>query len=161
VCPPCGWDDAPPDALPDELPDALPDALLDGFDALLGSVSPLLRWSVLSTLVAFDQGARCYPQARGRRFTRLPDAEAAAYVRAALAVRRGGLGTALQRVKGLLVFCYYELPEAREQLGYRPEAYIAAVSKRRLASYGPQIRAAEAAVLADAGPRPQPDTAAP
>ena len=37
--------------------------------------------------------------------------------------------------------CYYELPEVKEQLGYRPDPYIAAVSRRRLASYGAQIRA--------------------
>jgi hypothetical protein len=124
------------------------DGLLDEFEALLGVLSPVLRWSVLSALVAFDQGARFYPRARGRRFTRLGDADAGAYVRAALAVRRGGLGVALQRIKGLIVFCYYELPEVKQQLGYRPDPYIAAVSRRRLASYGAQIRAAEAAVLA-------------
>ncbi len=124
------------------------DGLVDEFEALLGALAPVLRWSVLSALVAFDQGARLYPRARGRRFTRLGDADAGAYVRAALAVRRGGLGMALQRVKGLIVFCYYELPESKEQLGYRPDPYIAAVSRRRLASYGAQIRAAEEAVLA-------------
>jgi hypothetical protein len=50
------------------------------------------------------------------------------------------------------VFCYYELPEVKDQLGYRPDAYITAGSQRRLAAYGPQIRAGEAALLApDAG----------
>lgn len=61
--------------------------------------------------------------------------------------------------------CYYELPEVKEQLGYRPDPYIAKVSKRRLASYGAQIRAGEAAALAPdpagryagspPGPRPE------
>ena len=50
--------------------------------------------------------------------------------------------------------CYYELPEVKEQLGYRPDAYIAAVSQRRLRSYGAQIRAGEAAVLAPGDPVP-------
>jgi hypothetical protein len=127
------------------------DALLDEFEALLGVLPPGLRWSVLTGLVVFDQGARLYPKGRGRRFARLTDADADAYVRAVLAIRRGGLGLALQRIKGLIVFCYYELPQAKEQLGYRPDPYIAAVSRRRLASYGAQIRAAEAAVLADPG----------
>ena len=48
----------------------------------------------------------------------------------------------------MIVMCYYELPEVKEELGYRPDPYIAAVSWRRLARYGPQIRAGESAVLA-------------
>jgi hypothetical protein len=134
----------PPGALGRELADGL----LEEFEAMLGVLSPGLRRSVLSGLVVFDQGARLYPRGRGRRFARLADADADAYVRAVLAIRRGGLGAALQRIKGLIVFCYYEQPQAKEQLGYRPDPYIAAVSRRRLASYGAQIRAAEAAVLA-------------
>src|SRR5215467_8020756 len=122
--------------------------LLTEFESLLGSLPAGLRWLIPSGLVAFDQGARLYPRARGRRFVHLADADAEAYFRAVLARRGGGLGAALQRIKGLVVFCYYELPEVKDQLGYRPDAYIAAVSQRRLASYGPQIRAGEAAVLA-------------
>jgi len=98
-------------------------------------------------LVVFDQGARLYPRSRGRRFLRLPDGQAEAYFAAVLA-RRSALSTALQRIKGLVVMCYYELPEAKDQIGYRPDAYIAAVSQRRRSSYGPQILAGEAAVLA-------------
>src|SRR5215469_13888349 len=127
---------------------ALKDRLLAEFESLLGVVPSGVRWSVRGGLVAFDQGARLYPRARGRRFVHLADADAEAYFRAVLARRGGGLGAALQRIKGLVVFCYYELPEVKDQLGYRPDVYIAAVSQRRLASYGPQIRAGEAAVLA-------------
>ena len=126
----------------------LTDGLLAEFEALLAVLPSALRWSVRGGLVAFDQGARFYPRARGRRFIHLADGEADAYFRAVLARRRGGLGAALQRIKGLIVSCYYELPEVKDQIGYRPDAYIAAVSRRRLASYGPQILAGEAAVLA-------------
>jgi hypothetical protein len=114
-----------------------------------------VRWSVRGGLAAFDQGARLYLPARGRRFTHLGDDTADAYFRA-VARRRAGLGPAVQRIKGLVVMCYYELPEVKDQLGYQPDAYIAAVSRRRLASYGAQIRAAEAALLAakPSGPGP-------
>jgi hypothetical protein len=44
--------------------------------------------------------------------------------------------------------CYYELPEVQREIGYEPGPYIAAVSRRRLASYAAQIRAGEAAVTA-------------
>jgi hypothetical protein len=137
----------------------LRDRLLAEFESLLQVLPSGVRWSVRSGLVAFDQGARLYPRARGRRFVQLADADAEAYFGVVLARRGAGLGAALQRIKGLVVFCYYELPEVKDQIGYRPDAYIAAVSQRRLASYGPQIRAGEAAVLApgagpDAGARP-------
>ena len=62
--------------------------------------------------------------------------------------RGPGLGLVLQRIKGLVVMCYYELPDVKDELGYRPDAYIAAVARRRIASYGPQIRAGEIALLA-------------
>ena len=44
--------------------------------------------------------------------------------------------------------CYYELPPVQREIGYHPAPYIAAVTRRRLASYGPAIRAGEAAVTA-------------
>ena len=125
--------------------------LLTEFESLLGSLPAGLRWLIPSGLVAFDQGARLYPRARGRRFVRLPDADADSYFRAVLAWRHGVLAIPLQRMKGLVVMCYFEQPEVKEQLGYRPDPYIAEVSMRRLSSYGAQIRAGEAAAL---GPDP-------
>lgn len=133
----------------------LTDGLLAEFESMLEVWPPGVRWAVRGGLLAFDQGARLYPRARGHRFVHLADGDADAYFRAVLGRRRGGLGPALQRIKGLVVMCYYELPEVKDQLGYRPDAYIAAVSRRRLASYGPQIRAAEAALLAPGPAGPQ------
>lgn len=127
------------------------DEVISEFESLLGVVPVAVRRSVPAAFVVFDRAARLYPRARGRRFARLGDREADAYLRAVLARRRGP-AIVVQRLKGLVVMCYYELPEVKEQLGYRPAPYIAAVSRRRLASYGPEIRAGEAAVLAP-GPR--------
>jgi hypothetical protein len=133
--------------------------LVGEFEALLGALPTGARWLVQGGLVAFDQGARLYPRARGRRFVRLADGDADAYFRAILARRRGGLAASVQRIKGLVVFCYYEQPEVKEQLGYRPDGYIAEVSRRRLSRYGAQIRASEAASL---GPDPDgPDAMTP
>jgi hypothetical protein len=117
------------------------------FEAMLGALPAGVRRLVSAGLVVFDQGARLYPRARGLRFVRLPDDAADAYFRAVLARRRGGLATSLQRIKALIVMCYYELPEVQEQLGYEPQPYIIEVSRRRLSSYGAQIRAGEAASL--------------
>jgi hypothetical protein len=133
--------------------------LLAEFESLLGALPTGARWLVQGGLIAFDQGARLYPRAHVRRFVRLGDDDADAYVRAILARPRGGLAASVQRIKGLVVFCYYEQPEVKEQLGYRPDGYIAEVSRRRLSRYGAQIRAGEAASL---GPGPDgPDAMSP
>ncbi|HSZ44749.1 MAG TPA: GMC family oxidoreductase [Streptosporangiaceae bacterium] len=113
------------------------EGLLGEFEAMLGALPPAARRLVQLVLVLFNQSARLYPHARGRRFTHLRGRAAEAYLRAALA--RSG---ALQRVKSLIIMCYYELPTVKDDLGYAPDAYIAAVSRRRLDSYGTQIRAA-------------------
>jgi len=134
----------------------LADEVIAEFEALLGVLPGTVRRPILVSLVAFDQGARLYPRARGRRFATVPDVTADAYFRAVLSWRRGGIATLIARIKGLVVMCYYELPTVKDQIGYRPDAYIAAVSGRRIASYGAQIRAGEAAVLA-----PDPASAAP
>jgi hypothetical protein len=120
------------------------DRVLDEFGLMLGSLPPAARKAMAAALVLLDQGARLYPGARGRRFTRLGDPVAAAYVRALLA-RRDPAAELIRRLKSVLTMCYYELPEVQREIGYDPAPYIAAVSRRRLETYGPQIRAAGAA----------------
>ena len=120
------------------------DRVLAEFEQMLGALAPTARKGLTTALVAIDQGGRLYPRARGRRFTRMDDQAAEAYIRALLS--RGLVGELLQRIKGLVVMCYYELPAVQREIGYNPAPYIAAVSRRRLESYGPQIRAGEAAV---------------
>jgi hypothetical protein len=123
------------------------DRVLAEFELMLGALAPTARKALTAAIVVLDQGARLYPRARGRRFTRLDDQAAEAYVRALLA--RGGLPAQLvQRLRGLVTMCYYELPTVQREIGYDPGPYIAAVSRRRLESYGPEIEAGEAAVTA-------------
>jgi hypothetical protein len=133
------------------------DRVLAEFEQMLGALTPAARKGLAAALVALDQGARLYPRSRGRRLCRLDDQAAEAYIRALL--NRGVTAALVQRIKGLVVMCYYELPVVQREIGYDPAPYIAAVSRRRLESYGPQIRAGEAAVTgpaAEAG-QGQPD----
>ncbi|MCW2931298.1 MAG: FAD-binding protein [Actinomycetia bacterium] len=125
---------------PGILADEMADALLAEFGTLLCALPTGTRVALTGGLVAFDQGARLYPGSRGRRFTRLPAAKADAYFRAALA-RGGGIGSAVHSFKSLIVFCYYELPQVKDQLGYRPDDYMASVARRRLTTYGAQLPA--------------------
>jgi hypothetical protein len=119
---------------------------------MLGALPPVARKALVIALILLDQGARFYPPSRGRRFARLGDQAAEAYIRALLA-RRGATAEIVQRLKGVVTMCYYDLPEVQREIGYDPDPYIAAVSRRRLAAYGPQIRAGEAAVT-DGQPDP-------
>jgi hypothetical protein len=119
------------------------DRVLAEFEQMFGALNPTARKGLTAALIAIDQGARLYPRSRGRRFSRLGDQAAEAYVRALL---RGFAGGLVQRIKGLVVMCYYELPVAQREIGYHPAPYIAAVSRRRLERYGAEIQAGEAAV---------------
>ena len=113
---------------------------------MLGSLPSAARKALASSLVLLDQGARLYPPSRGRRFARLDDRVADAYIRALLA-RPGAAAEMVWRLKSVVTMSYYDLPEVQREIGYDPAPYIAAVSRRRLASYGAQIRAGQAAVL--------------
>jgi len=121
--------------------------VLGEFGLMLGALPPAARTAMAAALILVDQGARLYPAARGRRFARLDDGVAEAYVRALLA-RHDPAAELTRRLKGVVTMCYYELPEVQREIGYDPAPYIAAVSRRRLESYGPDIRAGEAAVTA-------------
>ena len=118
------------------------DRVLGEFGLMLGALPAAGRTALAAALVILDQGARLYPPSRGRRFARLDDRVADAYIRTLLA-RHGTVAWMVRRLKGFIAMCYYELPEVQREIGYDPAPYIAAVSRRRLDSYGPQIRADE------------------
>jgi hypothetical protein len=135
-------------ACPPELAERqLMPALLAEFERQLACLPAGGRRMVGPTLLLFNQAARFGGRGRGRSFVRLDDRRAEAYLAKVLHRRKGALAGAVRLIKGLVVMCYYELPDVKAQLGYRPEEYIAQVSARRLATYGPEIAAAEAASL--------------
>jgi hypothetical protein len=120
------------------------DLVLREFGLMLGALPPAARRALAVALLAVDQGARLR---WGRPMSRLGDRAAQAYLRALLG--RGGVAAEMaERLRGVMVMCYYELPEVQREIGYDPGPYIAAVSRRRLESYAADIRAAEAAVTA-------------
>ena len=122
--------------------DGRAERVLAEFDLTLRALRPAARRLLSVTFVVFDQGARLYPPGHGRRFARMDDRVADRYLRAVLE-RGDGIAALVERLKGLVVMCYYELPDVQREIGYRPGPYIAAVTRRRLERYGPQIRARE------------------
>ena len=103
---------------------------------MLGSLSPAARKALAAALILLDQGARLYPPSRGRRFARLDDQVAGAYVDALLA-RHDVAAETIRRLKSVVTMCYYELPEVQREIGYDPAPYIAKVTQRRLERHGP------------------------
>jgi hypothetical protein len=118
------------------------DRVLRELGLMLGALPPAARKALAGALILLDQGARLYPAARGRRFARLDDGVAEAYIGALLARRDAG-AELVQRLTSVVTMCYYDLPEVQREIGYDPAPYIAAVSRRRLQAYGPQIGAGE------------------
>jgi len=123
------------------------DRVLGELELMLAVLAPEARKALTITLVVLDQAARLSRRSRGRRFSQLDDQAAEAYIRSVLA--SGSIPAEfVRRLKSLVVMCYYELPPVQREIGYHPAPYIAAVTRRRLESYGPEIRAGEAAVTA-------------
>jgi len=127
---------------------ALEEDVLLEFEAMLGAMPAHVRFAVTAGFTAFDQGARLYPRARGRRFARLPADVAEAYY---LAVAHGPLAPqrkVMMLLKGLVAMAYYEQPRVLEALAYRPADYIAKVTQRRQDSYADDVKRGEEAVFA-------------
>ena len=117
----------------------LADALLHEVGLQLGALPLSARRLTGPALWLFDQTARLRPASRGRRFTRLDDARADAYLRGVLYGRWGPVAGLVRLVKSVVVMCYYDLPEVRAALGYDPDGYVAEVSARRIALYGKEV----------------------
>jgi hypothetical protein len=117
--------------------------VVDDVASHIACLPPLGRRAIGPALFLFDQLARA--SAGGRRFVRLDDAPARAYLERVLAERSGAVAIVVRLVKGLLALYYYERPVVAARMGYAPDAYIAEVSARRLRLHGAQIEAAHAA----------------
>ena len=117
-------------------------------EAMLGAMPSHLRLAVAAGFTAFDQGARLYPRARGRRFVGLDAQCALAYYKAVAHGPIAAQRKVMLLLKGIVTMAYFEQPCVLERLAYRPADYIATVTKRRLDSYGDDVRRGEEAVTA-------------
>ena len=126
----------------------LEDAVADHVAWSLASFPPHLRFALTAGLASLEHGARLYPGGRGRPFSRLPEDVRDRYFASLwhsplFAVRQLAKG-----LKGLVALAFWDHPDVRQRLKYTPEVWIAEVSARRLASYGPDIAAHERFVIA-------------
>ena len=121
--------------------------VLAEFGLMLGALPSVARKALATALVVLDQGARLYPPSRGRRFARLDDRAAEAYIRALLA-RHGAAAEVAKRLRAWSPCATTTCPRCsgRSDTTRAPTSppYPGAAWK----SHGPQIRAGEAAVTA-------------
>lgn len=126
----------------------LADQLADHVALTVGSMPRGLRAAFLLGLRTYDEGARTWLPARGRAARALPPDLAERYY---LRWEHGPTPVHVQLARALgqlLKLAHYEHPVIQERLGYRPAGWIDQVKRRRLATYGDAVRAAEAAVVA-------------
>lgn len=109
-------------------------AVVDDLIAHVEILPPAARRGIGPVLRLFDQLARV--RNGGRRFVRLDDARARAYLEHVLLDRTGPVALVVRLVKGLAALCYYEQPAVTARLGYDPASYVAQVTARRRATYG-------------------------
>jgi choline dehydrogenase-like flavoprotein len=122
--------------------------LLAEFTLYLGAMPPHLRLGIFAAFILLDQSARLYLPARGRRLVDLDHARANDYFCRLAHSSSPGWRALVQLLKGLITFCYYELPPVQAEIEYAPGPYITAVARRRIARYGDAIRLSNAAVFA-------------
>ena len=91
------------------------------------------------------------PASYGRRFSVQPRASQDRYFAACWHHPWVLVRQAMKGIKGLIAMAYYELPEVKERLGYRPEPWIAQVKAMRLEKFGDEIRKHEKLVTAPDG----------
>lgn len=143
----------PPDAV--EL--GLVGEIVDHAEKTIAALPRAFRAGLAAGLVAYDQGARLWPVARGACAHDLP-----LHLRSRwYLLWLGGL-TPVNRelakaVKQVLVLGHFEHPAIQERIGYKPQAWIDKVKKKRLEVYADDIARHDASILA---PDPLPRTRA-
>ena len=113
----------------------LTEAIVDHVELTMGALPATFRQGLALGLATYDNSARLWPPALGRRASALP---------LELADRLGQL---------LKLGCY-EQPAMQARLGYTPSAWIDEVKQRRLKVYSDDVRKAEAAITAPDPLRP-------
>lgn len=130
---------------PSEATPATFEALGDEVERFLGSVPLAARLGITGMLWAIELAPMTSPRTLGRGYSALDDARAAAlYGR----WWRGPLHPVAKLLKMVVSFSWYELPQVKAAMGYRPERWIDEVSRRRAATWADEIRRGERAVLA-------------
>lgn len=134
-----------PIACPPEIEEQdLVHATVDALEAFMSSCTDQVRQATALGLYAFEFTSCLSPRHNGRTFTQLSRQEAEAWFALWWHSPLVPMREFAKKTKGLLAMGYYEQPAMADLLDYHPEKWIRMVAKRRLDSYGPEIRRKEA-----------------
>lgn len=129
----------------------LGDAIVDHMALTIAASPWIVQKALTAGLVTYDLGA--LPRYRRRAHALTGDAAERYFVswEHGPTPLHAQLARALNQLMSLSC---YEQPEVMEAIGYRPAAWIAEVTRRRLTVYGADVRRQEAQVLAPDPLRP-------
>ncbi|HVK76442.1 MAG TPA: hypothetical protein VM734_24120 [Kofleriaceae bacterium] len=132
----------------------LTEAIVDHVELTMGALPATFRQGLALGLATYDNSARLWPPALGRRASALPLELADRWF-----LRWEEGFTPIERelakaVGQLLKLGCYEQPAMQARLGYTPSAWIDEVKQRRLKVYSDDVRKAEAAITAPDPLRP-------
>lgn len=127
--------------------DEVKDRVVDDAERFVRTLPATFRLGLAAGLTAYDLLSVAVPSHRGKRASRLPDAQARAWYDF---WAHGPLG--VQRlfaygVKGVIAGAFYEQPSVREAIGYTPDDWTEKVTRKRLMVYSDDIARHEASVF--------------
>lgn len=135
------------------------EAVIDHTELTMRAFPPAIRQALTLGMITYDQSARLWPPARGRRAGALDEERAGAWFAWWWSSRLLPQRELAKAMKSMLCLAYYEMPEVWQTLDYTPAQWIDKVKRVRLQTYKSEIDAHEGALFeSDPLPSTQGDT---
>ena len=117
------------------------DRITSDVELALDSFPPQMRLGVVAALFIIEWLTVVLPATFGRRFSALSRPQQERFFAACWHHPLPLVRQAMKGIKGLLAMAYYDLPEVKERLAYRPEPWIAEIKAMREEKFADEIRA--------------------
>jgi len=124
--------------------DSAATAVADQLERSLRSFPGHVRAALVAGLTTFELSAVLR---YGRPFSRLDAEQARAWFRSWWDSPIPLCHELVKGIRAILAYAYYEQPAVKRRLEFHPDAWIAEVARRRLATYGDEIERHEADLL--------------
>jgi hypothetical protein len=106
------------------------------------------RVGMVAGLAMIETAAALRPKSLGTPFSALAPDDARAWFRGFWNSRIGAFRQLARALKALVSLAFYDSAPMRDRLGYHPDAWIAEAARKRLATWGGDIRRHEEAIAA-------------